>query len=227
MPALSLIGAVGAAVALPGVLLLGGVANADNSVSAGQLTDVVPTVKDVKVFYKNATSDQAPLAGTGVDHIPSQGICVKSNGTYATLKKLPKRQAWSAQRIGDGEGRGLISIVGQYKSVQAAKNKFAKVVNLLGGCPATVTTGVASYKQGYASLAKMYKGQAVATTLTTSRLDEPDSVQYVAIRQTGAQLAFVRYAQQFETTPPSPTQYTGMVTYLSGVVAARYHALAQ
>lgn len=215
----------GSAAALASCLLVAAPAAGDATLTSQQLTDVVPRVKDVKVFYSNVTGEQAPVAGVGADYIPSQGICVKADGEYSSLNKLAKRQAWSAQRIGAGEGRGLISITGQYQSVKQAKNKFARVKTLLKACPANVVDGTAQTSQSWAPLARMYRGRAVATWTVTKDSAEPDFLQYVAIRQTGAQLAFVRYSQQFEGGQPNPTQLQGLVEYLSAEVAERYRAL--
>lgn len=220
-----MVGGVLSAAALAGALAIGP-AQADSKLSSSDLTAVVPRTSDVKAFFKNSSTSQAPIAGTGQNYIPVQGICEKANKKAATLNNLSKRQAWSSSTIGGGETRGIISIVGQYKSAQQAKNKLNKVMDLLKSCPATVHDGGAVLSQDHLSLPTVHKGKAVATFTGTADPNNPDAVQYVAIRQTGALLSFVRFSQLFEGKPPNGTQYMGMVDNLSIEIANDYHALA-
>lgn len=200
-------------------------AQADTKLTAAQLVPTVTKVADVRVFHPNARTADAPQPGTGADHIPSQGICFTATGTISSLGNLPKRQAWSTQMIGKGETRGLITIVNQYRSAKQAKARLAQVKSLLAGCPADVADATRTITQSSAPLAQMYRGRALSTWMVVKDTAGQDSLQYVAIRQTGALLSFVRYNQAFEGMVPKQVQSTEMVEYLSGKVAERYRGL--
>jgi hypothetical protein len=204
-----------------------GPAQADTKLSGAELVPAVTQAKDVRVFARKVKNSDKPQPGTGADHVPSQGICFTATGTIASLNKLPKRQAWSTQLIGKGETKGVITIVNQYKSAKQAKAKLEKVKALLAGCPADVVDGTRTIEQSSAPLPTMYRGRAVFTATVVKDTGGQDSVQYVAIRQTGALLSFVRYSQAFEGAQPGSTQFAGMVEFLSGKVAERYKALQQ
>lgn len=204
-----------------------GPAQADTKLSSAELVPAVTKAKDVRVFARKVKNADAPQPGTGDDHVPSQGICFTAAGTIASLNKLPKRQAWSTQLIGKGETKGVITIVNQYKSAKQAKAKLEKVKALLAGCPADVVDGTRTIEQSAEGLATMYRGRAVFTATVVKDTGGQDSLQYVAIRRTGALLSFVRYSQVFEGTQPKGTQFGGMVEFLSGKVAERYKALQQ
>lgn len=204
-----------------------GPAQADTKLTSAELVPAVTKAKDVRVFARKVSNSDKPQPGTGADHVPSQGICFTATGTISSLNKLPKRQAWSTQLIGKGETRGLITIVNQYRSTKQAKAKLAKVKSLLAGCPANVVDGSRTITQAAGPLATMYRGRAILTTTVVKDTGGQDSLQYVAIRQTGALLSFVRYSQAFEGAQPKGIQFGGMVEFLSGKVAERYRALQQ
>lgn len=202
-----------------------GPAQADTRLTSTQLVPAVTKAKDVRVFAKRVRNTDPPKPGKGADHIPSQGICFKATGTISSLGRLPRRQAWSAQMIGKGETRGLITIVNQYRSPRQARARLARVRSLLAGCPADVADGTRTIEQSAEALPQMYRGRAIFTATVVTDTAGQDSVRYVAIRQTGALLSFVRFSQAFEGTQPKGTQFAGMVEYLSGKVAERYRAL--
>lgn len=199
-------------------------AQADSRLSGPDLTRVVTSVTDLQAFYPKARTERGPVVGRGSDRIATQGICMRAGGT-ASLRGLPKRQAWADYRVGasSDSGQASLSLIGQYNSVARAKAKFRKVRTLLRSCPHTVTVDGVSYVQSWSSQARIYRGRAAAVLTRVEDSNGQHAVQYAVVRQVGASLSFARFAETYETTLPDPTQMSGAMQTMSALMGYRYH----
>lgn len=198
-------------------------ASADTKLSADDLARAVGTKSDVKAYYKKTKTVMGPTPGTGADKIPSQGLCYGADGEIDGLNSLPKRQAWSDYRM--GQNKGVLTLLLQYKSVGKAETKYAKIADILDGCPEDVVAGDLEVEQQSFATTPMYQGDSL---LSQASVDDNGEkfVQLVQIKRVGASISFTRYTQQGIPGLAHVQKAVEMTQTVSALMAYRYHGLA-
>lgn len=201
-------------------------AGADATLSPMQLAGLIVKKADLHPWWPKAKTVRAPAPGKGANRIPSQGLCFTDEDTISSVK-IAKRQAWSDTRMGPVDTQGMISIIGQYKSVSKAKTKMQVISDKLAECPSNIVTAEVTIAQSRVSLGKVYGGKGIGTYTTMDNAASEDSIQYVAIRRTGRAIAFTRYTRMHDwgvVGPPEavPPKARGAVEFMSVQIAKRY-----
>jgi hypothetical protein len=179
-------------------------------------TDLAKTVakrRDLRKWWPSTRTVQAPIAGIGVNHIASQGICwVQDPKTGAATNlsiKIGKRQAWSDYRIGPADTAGVISIITEYKRPKKARKNFKLIKGYLRDCTGsyvdrqgnTVTTNNKKLKRKYGT------GLGVFTTFANA--NQADWYTYTVIARKGKAISFNRYSEETQFQPSAPVWASG------------------